>query len=228
MTIEILGLAGIQINTTPNGYFIKGNQAYQPFSYAVEGDYSQAAFFLVAGAIGAPICCTGLNPSSLQGDKRILEILTLAGASPTVAGDCVNVSPTSLHGFSIDGGEIPDLIPILSVLAACCEGKSVFTNIGRLKFKESDRIHSTAALLESLGVTVAETDDTLTVEGCSRFCGCEIDSYNDHRIAMSAAIAAIRAQGNVTISHPDCINKSFPDFYEKYNRLGGNAHVIFM
>ncbi len=228
MTIEILQLAGIEITAADNGYVIKGDQRYQPFSYTVEGDYSQAAFFLVAGAIGAPVTCDGLNPDSIQGDKRVLDVLKLAGIAPKIAESAVTVAPDRLTAFSIDAGEIPDLVPVLSVLAACCEGTSRIENIAILKFKESDRIHATAELLKSFGVSAEETEDSLTIVGQKQFCGCDTDSFSDHRIEMSAAIASIRAEDSVTISHPECVNKSFPDFFEKYNQLGGKADVFFM
>lgn len=228
MTMDLLARAGIVIHPTRNGYRIPGNQRYQPFSYTVEGDYSQAAFFLVAGGIGQPIRCEGLIPDSLQGDRQILTILEEAGASVEIEETAVTVSPNQLNGFSIDGGEIPDLVPILAVLAGCCQGESHITNIGRLKLKESDRIRSTADLLRTLGVTVKEEADALTISGRAEFTGGTAESYQDHRIAMATAIATIRAEEEITLSSPDCVNKSFPDFYEKYNQLGGQANVIFM
>ncbi len=228
MTLELLELAGISVEQTQQGYRIPGGQRYQPFSYTVEGDYSQAAFFLTAGAIGTPITCTGLNPDSQQGDRRILDLLRLAGGSVKVCKDHVTVCADKLAPFTVDGSETPDLVPILAVLAACCEGDSEIYNIARLKFKESDRIHTTAEMLRALGVMVEETDDRLAIRGVPSFSGGKVNSFNDHRIAMATAIAAIRATDEITLSEPFCIRKSFPDFYQKYNTLGGKANVIIM
>lgn len=228
MTIEILKLAGIQIEHTQGGYRVPGNQRYLPFSYTVEGDYSQAAFFQTAGAIGKPVTCTGLNPDSIQGDKRVLEILKQAGAEITVSGNTVQAGPGRLQAFSVDGSNIPDLVPVLSVLASCCEGVSEIHHISRLKFKESDRIHSTAELLKALGVSVKEEQDKLIITGKQKFSGNTVDSFHDHRIAMAAAVASIKADSKVTILYAESVRKSYPDFFEKFNRLGGIVDVIPM
>lgn len=228
MTIAILELAGIQITATDAGYHIRGGQHYRAFSYTVEGDFSQAAFYLTAGAIGTPVACTGLNPNSIQGDKKILDILLQAGAELTISQDRIDAGPGRLTAFSVDGSNIPDLVPILSVLAACCEGVSEIHHISRLKYKESDRIHSTAQLLKSLGVAVLEQDDRLVITGAHKLSGGMIDSFHDHRIVMAAAIASLKADDIVTITHSEAVRKSFPDFFAQFNRLGGNADVIPM
>lgn len=228
MTLEMLQLAGIEITCTENGYHIKGNQHYHPFTYTVEADYSQAAFFFTAAAIGSQISCKGLNPNSLQGDKKILDILAQVGAEVTVSGDVVTVSHRQLLPFVVDAKDIPDIVPILSVLAAHCSGESQITNIERLKYKESDRIQTTAMLLQSLGAKVTAYDDRLVIQGGKRLSGGTTDSFGDHRIAMSAAIAAAGASSDVTILHAEAVNKSYPKFFEDYNQLGGHANVIPM
>lgn len=228
MTLEILHLAGIEIICKENGYDIKGNQKYRPFTYSVEADYSQAAFFLTAAAVGSQISCKGLNPNSLQGDKQILNILSQVGAEVTVSGDVVTVSHRQLLPFVVDAKDIPDIVPILSVLAAHCSGESQIINIERLKHKESDRIQTTAMLLQSLGATVTAYDDRLVIQGGKHLRGGTTDSFGDHRIAMSAAIAAAGADSDVTILHAEAVNKSYPMFFEDYNQLGGRANVIPM
>lgn len=228
MTIEILTLAGIIVEETENGYRIPGKQCYRPFSYTVEGDYSQAAFFLTAGAVGEPVTCTGLNPHSLQGDKKILDILRGAGADVTVSEDAVTVSPALLRSFVLDGSDIPDLVPVLSVLAAYCDGTSEINHIERLKLKESDRIATTADMLSRFGVPVKAMEDALVIYGGRKFSGSLIDSHHDHRIAMSAAIASIGADSTVTIEDAACVAKSYPAFFEDFNKLGGKANVIPM
>ena len=228
MTLEMLRLAGIEITYAGNGYRIKGNQHYHPFTYTVEGDYSQAAFFFTAAAIGSPISCQGLNPHSLQGDKKMLDILKQAGAEVLVSGNTVTVSHRSLQPFTVDAKDIPDIVPILSVLAAHCAGESQIIHIERLKYKESDRIQTTAALLKSLGAEVSAYDDRLVIQGGKPLCGGVVDSFRDHRIAMSAAVAALQATSFVTILHAEAVNKSYPNFFEDYNQLGGRANVVPM
>ncbi len=228
MTLEILRLAGIEIVCVENGYNIKGNQKYRPFRYRVEADYSQAAFFFTAAAIGAPIACTGLKLNSLQGDRQILDILAQVGADVTATDNLVAVFPGKLLPFQVDGKNIPDIVPILSVLAAYCDGESQITNIKRLKYKESDRIQTTAAMLTSLGATVSAYDDRLVIRGQKQLHGGVTDSFGDHRIAMSAAVAALRADSEVTIQNAEAVNKSYPTFFEDYNQLGGHANVISM
>lgn len=229
MTIELLRLAGIEIHPTAGGYRIRGGQTYQPFDYTVEGDYSQAAFFLVAGALGAqPVVCKGLKPDSVQGDRKILDLLRYVGAKVEVDGSTVTVSRVKLSCFTRDCSDIPDLVPILAVLASYCKGTTYLTHIERLQLKESNRIKTTAELLSRFGVECQFYHDRLVITGSNRLCGCTVNSHNDHRIAMAAAIAATSASSDVVIEHADCVNKSYPNFFEDFNQLGGNAHVIPM
>lgn len=174
-----------------------------PDRIQVEGDWSNAAFFLVAKALGNDITVTGLQNDSAQGDRAVTVMLS------------------KLEKYcTISGADIPDLIPILAVFAACRDG-AVFTDIGRLRLKESDRVATVAAMLERLGSRTEVTEDTLRVYP-SAFSGCTIDAANDHRIAMAAAIAAAKASGPVTILGAQCVSKSYPQFWEDYRRLGGN------
>ncbi len=229
MTVEILGLAGIVVRAIPNGYAIRGGQRYRPFTYTVEGDYSQAAFFLVAGAIGdQPITCKGLNPDSVQGDKKILALLQRAGARLEQNESTATIFPVKLNSFIENCSDIPDLVPILAVLASYCEGVTQLTHIERLQIKESNRIQTTAELLIRFGVPCQYDADKLIITGTVQRQGCLIDSHNDHRIAMAAAIMATRADADVTIENADCVKKSYPNFFEDYHQLGGNVDVISM
>lgn len=216
LTIDCLEKSGIKIEETKKGYFIKGGQSYSPFSEKIEGDYSQAAFFYVANALGSEIELLNLNPKSVQGDKKIIEIIN-------------NIMYTDKKGqepFSVDVGDIPDLVPILAVLG--CFGGKIFriTNASRLRIKESDRLETTASLLNSLGGKVEVFDDSLTVYPINEFSGGEVDSFNDHRIAMAASIAATRSKSPVIIRNANAVEKSYPDFFNDFNKLGGNANVI--
>ena len=177
---------------------------HSPGAVSVEGDWSNGAFFLAANELGSCLNLHGLDPDSPQGDRAVLGILPL------------------LHSGAprVSAADIPDLVPILSVAAASNHG-AVFTDIRRLRMKESDRVASVMAMLKSLGGRAEADDNTLTVFP-SGFTGGVVDSFNDHRIAMSAAIAATVCTGPVTVLGAECVSKSYPGFWEEYRRLGGN------
>ena len=181
-----------------------------------EGDFSGAAFPLAAGAIGAhPVTVEGLDLSSAQGDMSILDLLERFGAAVErdAENGAVTVSPAPLHGIAINAEQIPDLVPILAVIAATAQGKTAITGAARLRLKESDRIATTAAMLRALGGSVIESDDGLTVEGASLTAGTVVGA-NDHRIVMSGAIAALVAEGAVTLTDAEAVDKSYPAFFE--------------
>ena len=180
-----------------------GTKLCSPGYLPVEGDWSNGAFFLAANRLGSGISIDGLVPDSPQGDRAVQDLL------PLIHRGCPTIS----------AADIPDLVPILSVAAACCNG-AVFTNIRRLRLKESDRVASVIAMIEGLGGYASATEDTLTI-GNRPLTGGVVDSVNDHRIAMSAAIAATACKEPVTILGADAVNKSYPRFWEEYARLGG-------
>ena len=168
----------------------------------VEGDWSNGAFFLTAKALGNDVTLSGLDPESPQGDRAVADIL-----------------PKLAENMTVSAADIPDLVPILSVFAAANRG-AVFTDIRRLRLKESDRVASTIAMLEALGGKAEATADTLTVYGTG-LSGGTVDAVNDHRIAMSAAIAATVCKEPVTVLGAECVKKSYPTFWEEYKQLGG-------
>ncbi|MEA4869539.1 MAG: 3-phosphoshikimate 1-carboxyvinyltransferase [Christensenella sp.] len=226
ITLHALRRFGVIINGAGGGYSIPGGQAIQsPGELRVDGDWSNAAFFLAAGAIGAPVRMTGLSLNSPQGDKAILDALLSFGASLQATSKVVSVSPAPLFGCEIDVGETPDLLPILAVLGACANGETRLTNAARLRLKESDRLASVSAMLRALGVAVEEREDALVITG-GKLTGGVVNSEKDHRIVMAAAVASIRCRGGMTILNADAVNKSYPAFFEDFNRLGGHAHVI--
>ena len=222
MTEETLQHSGIQFLRSGNDYTISGSQHYLPPQRCiVEGDYSAAAFFLCMGALSERgIRVTNLPPVTSQGDREVVEILRRFGANVTVADCEVYVKTGHLHGCQIDAGQIPDVIPPLAVVAACAKGTTRIINAERLRLKESDRLHAIAQMLISLGGRVTELPDSLEIEG-SRLLGGSANSYGDHRIAMSAAVAVCACREAVTLSDPDCVNKSFPQFWELFLRLEG-------
>ena len=221
MTVNALRTFGANIKEeAPFCYRILGKKRLSsPEIVTVGGDWSNAAFFLAGGAIGKrSVTVTGLRLDSTQGDKEILSILSRFGAKVDPSQQSVTASPAPLSGIDIDGSMIPDLIPILSVVAACAKGVTRFFHVERLKLKESDRIEAILSLLLSLGGKGSYRDGTLTVEGCP-LQGGTVSSFSDHRIAMSAAVAASAARGPVTIVNAEAVNKSYPQFFEDYHKL---------
>lgn len=211
ITTDILERFGISIAETENGFKIKGGQKYTPHDECVEGDYSQAAFFYVANALSSEIEIGNLNYNSVQGDKKIIDI----------------ISKIKRDGFfETDCSDIPDLVPVLAVLASFGEKKSVIYNAERLKIKESNRLETTAALINNIGGDVEITDDGLIICPTKNMNGGIVDSYGDHRIVMAAAVAALRCNGNVTIKGAEAVKKSYPNFFDDYKNLGGKADVI--
>lgn len=221
MTLDALTVFGadIEYNESSKRFKIKGkDRLCSPDRVTVGGDWSNAAFFLVAGTIGkAPVTLCSLDENSRQGDKEILTVLEKMGAKITRKDGKITVSPSALHGTLIDAANIPDLVPILAVAASVAEGETRIFNAARLRLKESDRIESVCNTLTSLGASLTATDDGMIIHGKKSLVGGEVDSYNDHRIAMSAAIASLVCENAVKISRFEAINKSYPSFAENFN-----------
>lgn len=216
ITIDTLKRFGISILETENGFKVKGGQKYTPHSEQVEGDYSQAAFFYTANALGSNVDILNLNEDSVQGDKAIVDIIKTA------------VSNGVISGFNADCSDIPDLVPILSVLGAYGNSSSVIFNAERLRIKESDRLAACADMLNALGGNVTVTSDGLKIQPTGGLHGGTVDSFGDHRIVMAAAIAALCCDGEVIIRGAEAAEKSYPHFFEDYTMLGGKAYVIDM
>lgn len=224
LTLDILKDFGIEIeNNNYKEFNIRGAQKYNSRNYYVEGDYSQGAFFLVAGALGSSIVCSGLNKDSLQGDKVILDILEAMGCNVEESKEGIKVKPSKTKGIEIDASNCPDLVPILTVLASLSEGETKIVNAKRLRIKECDRLHAITKELNKLGANIIELEDSLIISGVNELKGGEVDSHNDHRIVMALAIAATRARGNVIINNPRAVEKSYPNFFKDYFKLGGEG-----
>ena len=228
LTRATLAKFHIQAHPRPYGFFVPGGQTYRsPGSAAVEGDWSNVAFFLAAGALHAPVSCTGLSVTTHQPDFAILELLQRFGANVEVLENAVLVSPGELRGIAVDVSEKPDLVPILAVLGACAKGQTQLTNAKRLRMKESDRLAATTQMLRGMGVRIKELEDALIITGdLDKLRGASVDCCNDHRIAMAAAIAASRAEGETTLYGAECVQKSYPSFFDEFASLGGNVHVV--
>jgi 3-phosphoshikimate 1-carboxyvinyltransferase len=225
MTIDTLQNFGIKVTATENGYFIKGRQQYKATDYIVEGDYSNAAFFLSLGAIGGDITCYGLSKNSLQGDKKIIELLTQFGANINVSDDYIRVQKDKLQCIRVDMGDIPDLLPILSVLGAFAGGDTVLYNAERIRLKESDRIAAMCDNLSKFGIIAFAEDDKMIIKG-GKPKSAKVSGYNDHRIVMASTVLASFCSGDSEISDANAVNKSYNNFFEDFNNVGGEAYVI--
>lgn len=226
MTIRTMKQFGVNIQATEKGWHIKGGQSYKTCDYTTDGDWSQAAFFMVLGAIGGKVTVKGVAKDSTQGDKKCAEILAEFGAKVTQRDNEVTVEKGDLKAITIDASQIPDLVPVLSVCAAFAEGTTKIINAERLRIKECDRLKATAELLNNLGGKVKELSDGLEITGVSSLKGGNVNGYNDHRIVMSAAVCAARSDEDITATFAMSINKSYPDFYIDYNSIGGKANVL--
>ena len=200
MTLEAMKRFGLEVKD----FMVTGGQRFRsPGRLTVEGDWSNGAFFLVAKALGSNVTINNLDPDSPQGDRAAAELL-----------------PGLEDFLTIDASDIPDLVPILAVTAAAKQGAK-FTNIARLRLKESDRVASVIAMLRNLGGKAEADENTMTVYGTG-LTGGTVDAKNDHRIAMSAAIAATVCREKVAILGAECVSKSYPQFFEEYRKLGGS------
>lgn len=232
MTRNTLQLFGAEIVVESESgllrYYIKGKQKLHfPSVQVVDGDWSNAAFWLTAGAIqkNQAITVTGLNTNSIQGDKEIIRILNESGAETSETVSSIIVSCGTMSEFDVNMEKIPDLLPILAVRAALGNGTCHFHHAERLRLKESDRLASTTAMLRALGGKVDEYPDELYVYG-GQLTGGTVDAQNDHRLVMAAAIAALRCTEPVTILGAEAVNKSYPSFFADYTALGGKCTEI--
>lgn len=221
MTEDALRLSGICLQKQERTYAIPGGQtARLPAQGHVEGDWSNAAFFLCMGALSpAGVTVTGLASDSPQGDRAVLDVLRRFGADVRETQDAVTVRRGALHGVTIDAAPIPDLIPVLSVVAALADGQTQIVNAARLRLKESDRLESTAAMLRALGAQVEVHDGGLTITGRKMLTGGTVDPQHDHRIAMAAATAACGCTAPVTVHDCACTDKSYPRFWTDLSAL---------
>ena len=221
MTEEALRLCGIRWEGDALCRRIPGSQRPAlPPAVTVEKDWSAAAFFLSMGALSpAGITVRGMDEGSRQGDKRILDLLAGFGAEISREAAGITVRRGTLRGCRIDAAQIPDLVPVLSTVAAAAEGETRIVHAQRLRLKESDRLKTTAAMLRALGAEAEETEDGLRIRGKGSLPGGTADAAGDHRIAMSAAVAASAALGSVTVLGAQCTEKSYPRFWEDLEKL---------
>ena len=227
LTLRAMNDFGVEIiNNNYREFIIKGNQKYKARNYRVEGDYSQAAFFLCADSLGNDVLCKDLDLNSLQGDKEVIDILERMNV--VFNANDIGVKGTTngeLASTVIDGSQCPDIIPVLTSVAALTKGTTEIINAGRLRIKECDRLAAVTSELNKLGAKIIEKEDGLVVTGVEKLQGgVEVWSHKDHRIAMTLAIASTRCEEPIVIKDYECIAKSYPKFFEDFKALGGNVH----
>ncbi|WP_101773776.1 3-phosphoshikimate 1-carboxyvinyltransferase [Peptostreptococcus faecalis] len=227
LTIDVLNTFGVKIeNREYKSFKIKGNQKYISTEYTVETDYSQAAFFIVGAALGNDIFIENMCENSSQGDREILNIVRKFGYEIDTSNGELKITGKNPKSYSFDGSDIPDIVPILSLLASLSEGESVISDVGRLRIKESDRLIATCNELKKLGAEIRIEEDNLIISGRKYLDGgVEVSSHKDHRIAMMLAIAATVCKEKIRIEDAEYVSKSYPDFWERYRELGGVINV---
>lgn len=234
LTIEVLERFGVEVscsrgtNTASRPALVYDVSAprglVSPGSFEVGGDWSNAAFWLAAGALGKRgVAVRGIDAHSAQGDRQILAALSLLGAHVLRTPEGAAVRPGELSGATLDVSSCPDLVPPIAAAAACAKGATEIRGAARLRLKESDRIETVSAALRALGAHVETTGDGLVIEGASELPGGTVDAAGDHRIAMMAAVVATRCSGPTTIVGAECVEKSYPRFFEDFRALGGRC-----
>jgi 3-phosphoshikimate 1-carboxyvinyltransferase len=222
LTISILHKFGIEVsNDNYERFSIKGGQSYKACNSYAEGDWSGAAFVLVAAAIAGELKLTGIDYYSLQGDKQIVDVLKQSGADVKIGNNEVIVKKDKLMAFQFDATDVPDLFPPLVALAVNCKGKSKIKGVSRLKHKESDRASTLQEEFSKLGARIILEGDNMIVEG-TELHGANVFSNHDHRIAMALAVAGLTINSKTIISGSESVGKSWPDFFEKMHTIGAN------
>lgn len=228
MTIDVMRKFSVIVQKTNTGFFVKGNQTYKPTNYQIEGDWSSASFWILAGALGGNIDLEGLKISSKQPDRSILSVMSRFGVRMGYKDNKLKIRGGTLRASEIYSAQFPDLVPVLSVLAAKSTGLTKIWGASRLRLKESDRINSICTCLKQIGVNTESTEDGILISGHSHFTGTRLDCFKDHRIVMAMAIAATVATNKFTLIDAHSVNKSYPEFFETFERLGGLVNVIHL
>ncbi|MGI5900524.1 MAG: 3-phosphoshikimate 1-carboxyvinyltransferase [Christensenellales bacterium] len=219
MTISMMSRFSVSVNSHERGYVIRGGQRYMPVnSCKVEGDYSQAAFFLGASALGRDVSCAGLDENSLQGDRAILRVLEDMGAKITRKDGLISAGAERLRAVTVSAAQIPDLVPPIAALCCFCQGESKIVDAARLRIKESDRLRALAVQLGALGADIEEFEDGLVIRGKEMLKGGSADACNDHRIAMAVALASLRCKEQVRLTGWESVKKSYPNFWADFEK----------
>ena len=223
LTLAALKKYGIKvINNNYKTFTVPGGQKYQCRNAVVEGDWSQAAFWLAAGCLNGNVICAGAEAYSLQGDRVVKDVLQAMGGKISAADGGLLAETSRLHGTVIDAADCPDIIPVLTVATAVAEGTTEIINAGRLRIKECDRLHAISEELNKLGADIEEKAESLIVHGKPEgLRGGVVSAWNDHRIAMSMAVASLVCREPVIIEGSESVKKSYPTFWQDFSCLGG-------
>jgi 3-phosphoshikimate 1-carboxyvinyltransferase len=223
MTMDAQRVFGVEIEASDDlmNYRVE-RQTYRPVEMKVEGDWSSAAYMLAAGVVCGEVTVENLNAGTHQADRAMVEILNAMGAGVNCRDGSISVSKEELQGVELDLSDSPDLFPIVSALSAVAKGSCVLRGLGRLRFKESDRLEAMVEGLARAGISVARDVDSLSIEG-GKPRGCVIDPRKDHRIAMAFAILGLVGEGETTILDAECVSKSYPGFWRDLASIGAEA-----
>lgn len=220
MTISAMKKYGVKVMETANGWCVQADSKYSAADTVIEGDWSQVAFFMAAAAIGGDIKIHGLDFASSQGDMAALDVFAAFGADISIENNVLHIKKGNLRGITVNAADIPDMVPAIAVTAAFAQGKTAIHSAERLRIKESDRIKTTLAMLNAMGIKTEERKDGMVIYGGTPK-GAVIDGANDHRIVMAATVAAAYANGQSTIKGAEAVNKSYPEFFEDFKKIGG-------
>lgn len=220
MTIDTAARFGVDIfHRDYAEFYIPGGQRYKGLDLTIEGDWSAAAMLLVAGAVAGEVCVENISALSKQADTAILDALARAGAEVIIEGDSITAKQRELHGFEFDATQCPDLFPALAALAATAEGETILYGTNRLTHKESNRAETIAEEFQKIGISVDISEENVMRIRGGKIRATEVESHNDHRIAMALAVAALCSEGVMRIHGAECVAKSYPDFFEQLESI---------
>jgi len=222
ITREVMQQFGVKVDFDGNSFVIDGNGKFTPQNVIAQGDYSQSAFYLAAAVMGGKITLKNLSLTTSQGDAVIVNLVEKMGGKITKTADGIVAEKSQLKSIGvIDAEDFPDIVPPLALMCTQCIGDTTITNVSRLKIKESNRLLAVQTLLSKLGAEVKIDDNNIYIKGGAQLHGGEVSAFNDHRIAMTAAVAAVGANGSITIQESESVKKSYPKFFEDFVELGG-------
>lgn len=222
ITREVMAQFGVDVEFDGNGFTVCGANGFIPQNATAQGDYSQSAFFIAAALNGGKITLKNLSANTAQGDSVIVELVEKMGGRLEKNDSEITAFKSKLHSLgTIDAADFPDIVPPLALICTQCTGDTVITNVNRLKIKESDRLLAVENLLNTLGAEVKTDDNNIYIKGEAMLHGGTVSAVNDHRIAMTAAAASVIADGSVTIEDSESVKKSYPNFFDDFQLLGG-------
>ncbi|MFW9864134.1 MAG: 3-phosphoshikimate 1-carboxyvinyltransferase [Candidatus Thorarchaeota archaeon] len=228
MTLNVMSQFGAEAEPSNDWrkFSIPGNQDFQSQDYTIEGDFSSAAFLMAAGALTGSVKVKGLRMDSIQGDAAAVSLLKSMGLEIISGRDNFKVSHNEMQAIEIDASDIPDLVPVMTVLATQANGITKIYNAGRLRLKESDRLSTASQELRKMGAEITESRDGLTIRGPTALSGAVLNSHKDHRIAMAGVIAGLVAEGETVIEDIRCVTKSYPGFVKDMQSIGAEIELV--